>query len=219
METKDAILSRKSIRGYLAKPVPREVVRQILETALRAPSAENMQPWHIAAVTGAPLEGIRRDNVENVLSGAPAAKHPELPEAYQRRRVELAIELFGLMDIQREDKAKRKEWLLRGFRFFDAPVAIILSVSKSLRGETWPIHDIGALSQTICLAAEDLGLGTCIEAQGVLYTDVIRKHTGLPEDREPVIGIALGYPDPAFPANRLKSRRAEVDEVTVWAGF
>lgn len=219
METKDAIRSRKSTRNYLPKPVPREIVNQILETALRAPSAENMQPWWIAAVTGEPLEGIKRENVHRVLSAAPAARHPDLPEAYQRRRVELAIELFRLMDIQREDKGKRQEWLLRGFRFFDAPAAIILSVNKSLKTETWPIHDIGALSQTICLAAADLGLGTCIEAQGVLYPDVIRKHTGLSQDKEPVIGIALGYPDPDFPANRLVSRRAGVDEVTAWVGF
>jgi len=219
METKDAIRNRKSTRGYLPEPVSQETVRQILETALRAPSAENMQPWHITAVTGEPLENIKRENVEKVLSAAPAAKHPDFPNAFHKRRVELAVELFRLMDIQREDKPKRREWLLRGFRFFDAPAAVILSVNKSLLTETWPIHDIGALSQTICLAAEDLGLGTCIEAQGILYPEVIRKHTGLSEDKEPVIGIALGYPDPDFPANRLVSRRAPVDEVTAWVGF
>ncbi len=219
MELIEAIKSRKSIRSYLPKPVPQHLLRDILETATRAPSAINTQPWKIIVMSGEILERVKADNVDHVLSGVPAVFHSSYTGAYIDRQVELGKEIFRLMQIERDDKGKRADWSLRGFRYFDAPVAIILAADKALLERSWAVYDIGALAQTICLAALNYGLGTCIEEQGVVYTEVIRKHTGLPEDVQPVISIALGYPDPEFPANQLVSRRAPVDEVTSWLGF
>ena len=122
------------------------------------------------------------------------------------------------MDIQREDKAKRAWWLERGFRFFDAPVAIIVVTDKTL-SETGPLFDIGAVVQSICLAALNYGIGTCIEDQGVLYPDVARELAGIPDTKRIMIAVAMGYPDPDFPANRIKSTREPVDRVTTWVGF
>jgi nitroreductase len=219
MDIVNAIKSRKSIRAYLAQPVSQEIIREILEVAMRAPSALNTQPWEITVVCGEALENIKRDNVANILSGVPGKEQLAYQGIYHQRQVELAIDLFKLMDIKREERDKRNEWLLRGFRFFDAPAAIILSVDKSLQQNTMALHDIGALAQTICLAATNYGLGTCIEGQGIAFHEIIKKHTGMSEDKNLVIGIALGYPDPTFPANQIVSRRASVDDVIVWVGF
>ena len=136
---------------------------------------------------------------------------------FRQRQVALAKQIFALMDIKREDTAKRAGWLERGFRFFDAPVAIIIT-TDSMLDETTPLIDIGAVMQNICLAALDHGLGTCIEDQGIMYPEVLRELAGIPENRRIIIAIAIGYPDPDFPANRLVSAWEPVDSITRWVG-
>lgn len=218
MDIITAIKSRKSIRAFLPDPIPRQIIREIIEAALRTPSAVNTQPWEITVVSGDVLANIKSENVDQVLSGTPPQDRDGYTGVFRQRRIDLAVDIFKLMDIERGDQEKRREWLLRGFRFFDAPAAIIISIDKSL-AETFAVFDTGAFAQTICLAAMNYGLSTCIESQGIAYPAVIRKHTGIPEDKELIIGIALGYPDLTFPANQLVSRRESVDEVTTWLGF
>ena len=218
MDIQTAIKTRKSTRAFLPKPVPEETVRELLETALRAPSASNTQPWEITVITGKVLDQIRRDNTAKVLAGTPLGKSQAYPEKFQERKVQLGKQLFTLMNIGREDREKRQEWQLRGFRFFDAPVAMILSIDRLLLG-SWATVDIGNLAQTICLSALHHGLGTCIEIQGVAFQDVIRTHTGLPASSEIILGIALGYPDPAARENQFVSPRTPLDEVTTLLGF
>jgi len=70
--------------------------------------------------------------------------------------------------------------------------------------------------QNICLAALHWGLGTCIEDQGVLYPEVVRKYTGIPASKRLIIAIAMGYPDPDFPANRIRSEREPAENLTTW---
>jgi nitroreductase len=110
------------------------------------------------------------------------------------------------------------DWWQRGFRFFDAPVAIIISVDRRF-SVAQTQFDIGLVSQTICLSALHHGLGTCIVRQGVSYPDIIRKFTDIPESRSIVIGIALGYPDQNHPANKLETIREPIDNITTWHGF
>lgn len=219
MDVISTIKTRRSIRAYLPRPVPREIIRDIMSAAERTPSAVNTQPWEITIVTGKILDEIRQDNVAYFTNGIPIASSSTPYEGvYKRRRIELAMDLFELIGIQREDQEKRIEWQKQGFRFFDAPVAIIISADKSLR-YTLAMFDIGCMAQTICLAAMQFGLGTCIEKQGVLYPDVIRKYTGIGEDKDIIIGIAVGYPDPDFPANKLISRRESASTYITWLGF
>ena len=221
MDIVEAIRTRKSIRGYRPDPVPKEILRDILDIATRAPSAMNTQPWEIIVIAGEVLENIKRGNIEMLESGAlpnPNVSVQSFEGVYRQRQVDLAVQIFQLMGIAREDKAKRGEWMKRGFRFFDAPAAFIFSVDKSLK-PWWELFDFGAISQTICLAALKYGLGTCIEDQGVMYPEVIRKYTGMPESKRIIICIPIGYPDWDFPANRLESKREPVEAITTWCGF
>ena len=219
MDLIEAIKSRKSIRGYKPNPVPEEILREILEVSSYAPSANNTQPWECTVITGEVMEKIKQANIENFYSGERAQLHGGrgvYTGIYRERQVTLAIQLFQLMDITREDKEKRTEWMKRGFRFFDAPAAIIISVDESL-GEAAEF-DIGTITQTIALAALNYGLGTCIEDQGVMYPDVIRKFTGIPESKRMVICLAIGYPDWDFPANNVQSEREPMENITTWCG-
>jgi nitroreductase len=222
MNIVEAIRSRKSVRGYKPDPVPREVLKEVLEIAIRSPSTMNTQPWEITVVSGQALEDIKQGNIEMSNSGAvPYAESPSKPfeGKYRQRQVDLAIELFRLMGIAREDKEKRTKWTQRGFRFFDAPVGIILSIDKSLAKSRFSLLDVGAIVQTICLAALNYGLATCVEYQAVMYPEVVRRFTGIPESKQIIIAIAIGYPDWHFPANRSESQREPVENITTWCGW
>lgn len=223
MDIIEAVKKRKSIRGYKPDLVPKEVLEQILELASNAPSAMNTQPWEFTVLTGDVLENVRQSNVALLNSGAPP--NPEhvvtswpRESIYRQRQVNLAKQLFQLMDIPREDKEKRAKWLERGFRYFDAPAAIILSTDRCL-SESGPLLDIGALIQTICLTALHFGLGTCIEDQGTMYPEVLRKYARIPESKRIIMAIAIGHPDWDFPANKVESEREPIKNVTTWLGF
>ena len=223
MDIVEAIRTRKSIRAFKPDPVPKKVLREILEIASRAPSAMNTQPWEFTVLTGDVLENIRHANAEKFNSGEPPHSEHLIvgwtsDSVYRRRQVELAKQIFQLMEIPRENKEKRARWVERGFRYFDAPAAIIISVDRSLT-EVGPLLDIGAVMQTICLASLDYGLYTCVEDQGGGYPEVLREFAGIPESKRITITIAIGYPDWDFPANKLESAREPVESITTWCGF
>jgi len=221
MEVPEAIRKRKSVRGYRPEPVPREVIEGILETAGHSPSSRNTQPWQVHVLTRGPLEEIRKKTLEKFASGE--EPHPELPlfayeGVYRQRQVDVAVQLFRLMGIAREDRAGRAAWDLRGLRFFDAPVALVITAERAVL-EARAHFDCGVLTHAICLAAFDRGLGTCIEDQGVFYPEVVREQTGIPDSQRIVISIALGYPDPEFPANAVESAREPLGNICHWHGF
>ena len=221
MKVTEAILLRKSIRGYKPDPVPKKVLEEILKTASHSPSSNNTQPWEVSVISGKALDEVRRGNVEMITSGskpAPDVLHKPHEGIYRQRQVELAVQIFGLMGITREDKDKRAQWLERGFRFFGAPVAIIVTVDASV-AQPLAMLDLGAFCQSICLAALECGLGTCIEDQGAMFPEVLRKVIGIPNSKQIVISIAIGYPESGFPANKLQSKREAVGNFATWYGF
>jgi len=221
MDVIEAICSRQSIRGYKPTPVTKRTLREILDIATRSPSGDNAQTWEITVVTGEVLDNIRWGNVERFTSGVtpnPDFALGRLEGVYRQRQMELGIQLFQLMGIAREDRDKRAQWRQRGFRFFDAPAAIILSADSSL-SESRILLDAGLITQTICLTALNYDLGTCIGVQGIMYPEVVRKFTNIPASRRIIVSIAIGYPDWDFPANKLESQREPVESITTWCGF
>ncbi|MBW2145069.1 MAG: nitroreductase [Deltaproteobacteria bacterium] len=222
MELKEAITTRRSIRGYKTDPVPKEVLTEIIEISLRAPSAMNVQPWEITVVTGKALDEIRKGNIEKLGTGQMPVSdfgHSKPYEGvYKERQRALGFGLYNLLGITREDKQKKMEWTMKGFRSFDAPASIILSADESLETRM-AASDTGGIVQTICLVALEYGLGTCINGQGIMFPDVVRKVTGMPESKKMYISIAIGYPDEKHPANKLVSERQSLENVVNWVGF
>ncbi len=223
MNILEAIRNRKSIRKFKTDPVPKEVIKDILEIAGRAPSALNTQPWEFIVLAGKVLENIKKGNLEMLNSGV--SPNPEFSfiawpheGVYKERQVGLAMQLFELMGIDRKDKEQRNQWSQRGFRFFDAPAVIVIS-SDRLLAEAPQALDIGAVMQNICLAAINFNLGTCIENQGIMYPQILRKFADIPEERRLITSIAIGYPDTDFPANQIVTKRAPVDSITTWCGI
>ena len=221
MDVIEAIKTRKSVRGFKSDPVPKKIIWEIMEAARFSPSGTNTQPWQIHVLAGETLDNIRRGNVEMLTSGV--KPHPEdgliqYEGIYRQRQVDSGVRLYKLMGIAREDREKRFEWEQRGFRFFDAPVGIILAAEKLIN----PLHsqfDIGAMTHNICLAALNYGLDTCIHRQGVMFPEVVRKYTKIPDTSRLVICIAMGYPDWDFPANGGRSAKEPVENIVTWYGF
>ena len=64
MDVKEAVLARRSIRAFNPEPVPREVLEEIMENALWAPSWGNTQPWRLTLIGGETLEKIKEEYVQ-----------------------------------------------------------------------------------------------------------------------------------------------------------
>ena len=223
MEFDDVILGRRSIRGYKPDPVPKELIEEILALAMRAPSSMNTQPWNFTVVTGEPLDRIRAGNTERNLAGIPHSREFRIGQAFagvhRDRQVGVAKQLFAAMDIAREDMEKRHDWVLRGFRQFDAPVCIIVTYDKAVDGSDDTPFDCGAVATALVNAAWSRGLGAVINSQGIMQSPVVREHAGIPDDQVIMKSIALGWPDETFPANAVVSERKSVAEAARFVGF
>jgi nitroreductase len=223
MEFDDVIMGRRSIRGYKPDPVPKELIEEILALAMRAPSSMNTQPWNFTVVTGEPLDRIRAGNTERNLAGIPHSREFRIGQAFagvhRDRQVGVAKQLFAAMDIAREDMEKRHDWVLRGFRQFDAPVCIIVTYDKAVDGSDDTPFDCGAVATALVNAAWSRGLGAVINSQGIMQSPVVREFAGIPDDQVIMKSIALGWPDESFPANAVVSTRKSVEEATRFVGF
>lgn len=223
MEFDDVIMGRRSIRGYLNKQVPRELIKEVLSLAMRAPSSMNTQPWNFHVITGDPLDRIRAGNTERNLAGVPHSREFRTGHAFEgvhrERQVGVAKQLFAAQGIARDDNEARLDWVLRGFRQFDAPVCLIITYDKELADSDDTPFDCGAVTTALVNAAWSRGLGCVINSQGIMQSPVVREHAGIPDDQVIMKAVALGWPDDSFPANAVVSERKSVEEATRWVGF
>lgn len=219
----EVVLGRRSIRGYLKKPVPRALIEEVLEMAMRSPSSMNTQPYHFHVITGEPLDRIRKGNTERILAGEPDSREFRRGEPFKGvhrdRQVGCAIQLFEAMGIARDDKEARQDWVLRGFRQFDAPVCVIITYDRELDGSDDTPFDCGAVTTALVNAAWSKGLGCVINSQGIMQSPVVREHAGIPDDQVIMKAVAMGWPDPDFPANPVKITRRSVAEAARFVGF
>ncbi|MFT6407147.1 MAG: nitroreductase [Arenicella sp.] len=215
--------SRKSARGFLDKPIPKNVVDEIIDAAKWAPSSYNTQTWRVHAVAGEPLDKIRQGNTQNTLAGKPQARDFPYKEEYdgvhRQRQIDVAVQLFEIMGIERHDKEKRTDWMLRGFRQFDAPVSLVLTYDKSLEPAAISQFSLGSLAYGIVLAAWERGIGCVINGQGIMQSEVVHEHANIPENEAIMICIAMGYPDDEFQANDVRSTRADNSDFVSYVGF
>ena len=190
---------------------------------MRAPSSMNTQPWNFYVITGEPLDRIRAGNTERMVAGIPQSREFRTGQAFagqhRDRQVGVAKQFFSAMGIARDDKEMRQDWVLRGFRQFDAPVCVIVTYDRVLDGSDDTPFDCGAVATALVNAAWSRGLGAVINSQGIMQSPVVREHAGIADDQVIMKSIALGWPDESFPANAVVSERKSVEEATVFVGF
>ncbi|MFT7646280.1 MAG: nitroreductase [Candidatus Poriferisodalaceae bacterium] len=224
MDFETLVATRRSTRGYLKKPVPQSLMEEIIAIAKRAPSSMNTQPWHFHAVTGDPLERIREGNTALMLEGAKVDREIKMSDhgyqgIHRDRQVGIAIQLFEAMGIERDDKERRQDWVMRGFRQFDAPVSVVVTMDQALADDTVAHFDVGAATYGLVLAATHKGLGCVINGQGIMQSSVVREHANIPEDQVIMTCVAMGYPNDEFVANHVVSTRSDTTEVVNFVGF
>jgi nitroreductase len=223
MSYDEVVMGRRSIRGFKPDPVPLELIKEILTMAMRSPSSMNTQPWNFTVVTGEPLNLIRAGNTERNMAGVPHSREFRTGTAFEgvhrERQIGVAKQLFSAMGIARDDAPARMDWVLRGFRQFDAPVCVIITYDKTLSGSDDTPFDCGAVSTALVNAAWSRGLGAVINSQGIMQSPVVREHAGIADDQVIMKAIAIGWQDDSFPANAVVSERKSVDEAARFVGF
>ena len=223
MKLEKVMRERRSIRGFKDEPVSKILLEDIIALANRAPSSMNTQPWHLHVLTGKPLEAVREGNTDRMLAGMTPVREIEDYAAYEgehrKRQIEIAVQLFEAMGIRREDAKRRQDWVMRGFRQFDAPISIVVSFDRSLIKNTIAHFDTGAMTYGLVLAAWSKGLGAVINGQGIMQSPVVRQAAMIPDDQVILTCVALGWPDEEFVANSVISRRRPLENVTCFLGF
>ena len=212
LDLDQAIRERHSTRMFLPQPVPRELVDEALALAQYAPSNSNIQPWHLVFASGAPRDRLVTALLEEAQRRPPNI--PPLPESFQHYRRELGAQVYGAMGIAREDTARHAAAVLRNWEFFRAPLAGIVCMHRDL-GPADALS-VGMYLQTLLLALTERGLGTCVEVSVAGYPEIVRAQLAIPAELSILCGLAVGYPDPDFPANRLHIGRETIGKNVVF---
>src|SRR4051812_9755314 len=210
-----ALLSRRSVRAFLPRAVPRELVERLLTLAARAPNNSNIQPWHAHVLTGEAKrvlgEMIVRELETNgrVAETEYAYQPKEWPEPFRTRRRQFGRSLYDeTLGINAADLQRRHAHHVRNYSFFGAPVGLIVTVSRHpLLGA---LIDAGLFLQGLAIAARAHGLHTCLQASFVDFYPIIRKQLRIPEDLFIVCGVSLGYADPGHCLSNLCTPREPV---------
>lgn len=219
-----AIVGRKSVRAFLADPVPQALVAHLLDIAARAPSGTNMQPWRAYVLQGDAKQRLSA-RLLHAFNAQPAssqlAEYDYYPdpffEPYLSRRRTVGYDLYGLLGIARGDKERMKHQHGRNLLYFDAPIGLVFTVDRRLRIGSW--LDYGMFLQTLMIAAREHGLETCVQAAFAPFHAVLREELPIGDHEIVVCGMSLGYADPAAPENGLATVREPARSFTTFLGF
>lgn len=205
----EAINSRRSVRGFLQDPVPKEILEQVFRIAQQAPSNCNTQPWKVYVASGALKDQLRQNFIDRHDQGIPGK--PDFPYVgrwegeYRQRQVDCAVALYNEMGIGRDDKEGRRRAVRRNFELFDSPHIVFLGMDIEF-GATISL-DVGMYAQTLMLTMEAFGISSCAMGSMRAYPDLVREAFGLDSHVGILLGISFGYEDPSVAANRTRTVR------------
>ncbi len=206
--------ARRSVRAYLPTPVPDALLQEVLMQARLAPSGANLQPGSLIHVRGAVRKTLSDNLVDAFQQGREEAEDysyfpKPMPHTLRRRQVAAAQALYGALGVSRDDREGRDAQFERNFRFFDAPVALIVTMEHGFGSGGY--MDLGMMLYGVMLAAQAKGLSTCAVGAMASYPNLIRENLGLEASSHIVCGMALGYADPDAPVNQTITERCTLD--------
>jgi nitroreductase len=220
MDVYEAVRSRRAVRAFTDRPVPREVLEQVLGGAAWAPSGSNLQPWNIFVVTGAPLADLKKRCAERLAAGDgwdepeyemyPAA----LKSPYQERRDEFGRQRYSALGIARDDWEARHRAAADNWAAFGAPVALFCYVDRGMFRPQW--SDLGMYLQTVMLLLRAEGLHSCPQVMWTMYRTTVSETVGAPDTHHLLCGLAIGYERDNAP--RARTDRAPLTETVTFIG-
>ena len=214
MDLMEAMKERRSTRAFLEKTVARERLEHLMGLATQAPSAINLQPWALTIVSGEEKKRLSRVLVKRMkernISCGPGAKAP-LSEAFMERQRGL---LNTIQPHLPEDTVFQNFINEGSCNFYGAPTAVIISMDQVFSSAR--LTDIGVLVGYLVLAAHGLGLSTCPIGLITAFDEDIKEELNISDEKQVVIGVAVGYGDPDAPVNRGRSERVPLQDVVKW---
>ena len=208
----DAIYGRRSVRGFLDKDIPKDVLNRVFEIAQKSPSNCNVQPWKVYVASGELKERLKKQMVEKVVSGVEANPDYRYRSTFEnenrKSQVECAVALYSSMDIGRDDKEGRMRASLRNFEFFDAPYIAFIGMDPSF-GTTVAL-DVGMWAQSLMLTMVSFGIHSCPMGTMRNYPDLVRDAFDIQDDTQILFGISFGYEDADVSANNTRTAREEI---------
>ena len=228
--------SRRSTRDFIKdKPVPQELIDQLLHDSLTAPSWSNTRPFKVAVATGDVRDTISKEflNRWKALSKARNAgflgkvklaftryglptSNIKMSKPYVKelrpRAARVGKELYTVLGVARGDRTARDAEWAKNYEFFGAPVELFIYIHKSLG--IWSASDAGLMMENLMLSAHAHGLGTCAQGAVGIWDDVVRKEFDVPKDYRLLCGLAIGYATDA-PVNAFQAHRLTADEITL----
>ncbi|MBK20296.1 MAG: nitroreductase family protein [Rhodospirillaceae bacterium] len=220
----EVIETRHSCRAYLEKPVDPNILTDIIERAGRTPSNGNVQPWLVHALTGQPLEELKKIAAQTVKTQNPHINDAEfdvypsdMVEPYVSRRETHGANLYRSLNIDRDNLDLRLGWYRRNFEFFGAPVGLIFCIERQLGQPQWA--DLGSFIQTVTYLARGHGLDTCTQVAWSRIYGTVADFLNLPPNHMVYCGMSMGYGDPSHPVNNFRMPRAPVEEICQFHGF
>jgi nitroreductase len=224
MDVFEAVDSRIACRAFLDKPVDLNIVKDLIVKAQRAASGGNLQSWNVYALTGKPLaefKAIVKKRIANEDPRHAKSEYPIYPDpmwgAYKERREEHGIQLYGSLGIARDDAEGRLGQYKKNFEFFDAPVALFITIDRRLGPGQWA--DLGGYIHALAFLARGYGLDTCPQEAWARLYDTVGNFLKIPENEMVFCAVAIGYGDRKHKANDFRSPRAELSEFCKFYGF
>jgi nitroreductase len=213
-----AITTRRSLRAFLDRPVPREIIEDILTVAARAPSGTNTQPWKVYVLTGdgkaelsRKVSAVYDDLEERANHSEEYAYYPtQWKSPFIDRRRKVGWDLYGLLGIAKTDKQRMHVQHRRNYDFFGAPVGLMFTIDRTMQTGSW--LDYGMFLQSIMVAARARDVDTCPQAAWTQFHRIITAHIGASPDEQLVCGMAMGYGDPNAIENTLQTERESVSQ-------
>lgn len=204
----EVVKQRRSVRGYLSKPVEQSVLNAVFELAQTAPSNCNTQPWQVYVASGEKVQELKRGLSDALLNGQFSMDFPyggQYDGEYKTRQYDAANQLYSAMGIAREDKERRNEAFMNNFAFFGAPHVAFLFLPEEfgIRESA----DLGMYAQNLMLAMTAHGLASCPQTALSFSADVVRDVLGVDGNNKLLFGISFGYEDCEQPANRCRVGR------------
>ena len=215
MNLNELIKSRYSVRNFTDDSVDIKTIREILEIASNAPSGGNIQPWKVYVVTGSAKEKLIKKALNNFDNGVQEKIEYDiypnpLDEEYKRRRSECARDMYTALSIKQDDTELRLSQIRENFKFFGAPVGMIVTIDSAFAENGW--GHVGMFIQNICLSAVDNDMGTCLQESWSIYPETVKDFLNIPDNEVVWCGIALGYPNKEHPINNYRTSRESIEK-------
>jgi nitroreductase len=222
MDVYEAVDSRRAVRAFRRRPVPRPVLERVLRAAARAPSSGNLQPWRLVVAAGEPLAELKRRATARALCAddpGDEREYPMYPDGlggppYADRFAAAAVQRYRALGIDRDDPRRPSKVAALNTDAFGAPVVLFCYLDPVMGPGQWA--DAGIHLQTVLLLLRAEGLHSCPQVMWTMYRRTVGEVLGV-EGLVLLCGVAVGYEDEAVPPQR--TARADLAETVTFVGL